>query len=597
VGSSDRFPIVLFARPHEIHLPERALSCTRSLGISWVGELVQCTEAELLRTPGTGRKTLADISAALKTYGLRLGMYLPDWSNSEAKQVRKDLAGTFRRKLFQLNAAPSVPSMSLDEEVLRALRITESDRNVGLLRSLWGLDGSERKTLETVGSTYSMTRERVRQIEARASENLGRRWHAMPLLDKAIAIVERHSPSVSSDLSTLLAQGGVPSLPISGKSLLCAANIFERETRLVLGGRPTVPLIGFREDLRFINEATRELRRATHATGCTSLSRIALILGKPLGAAVKLQKIFGHFPDVIWLGPGESWAMSANASRNRLLNYLHKVFAIAERVHITELRQALSRPHRMEYVPPVSVLLDICRRFGLVSVEGDWVARTGPPADVRFGEVDSAFIDAFWKLGTPSTRETLEDYCVEERNMNVSTFYVYLTYSPLFLKFAPGVYGLIGSPVPPGSIEAARARIRSDRVQPQFGWTSRGQLWCLLHIPRANLNSGTFFVPAFIVDHAEGRWTAKLASGIAVGECEVSDGFAKRLRSVLDLQGAEPGDFCLLTFDMPSKSVVVEVGGPDLEDRAPGGIALDLSMPEGEEDRDDDDADLETSAD
>jgi len=576
-GDPARERIALFAHPQEIHLSERALSTVRHLGILWVGELVQRTESELLRVPGAGRKTVTEISNALKPYGLRLGMHFTNWSNAEARQVREQLKGGFRRKLWELNPPRLTPAASLNEELSGPVSATQSARNAELLLSLWGFDGSPKKTLESVGACYSMSRERVRQIEARATKDLQTSWHELPLLDKAVRVLEENSPMQCSDLSSALEKHGIQTLPISGKSLITACKVFERNTKMEIGGRNN-NLIGSNSDLRFVSRALRELKRATHSTGCTSLNRICLFLGKSLDDAAKLRDVFVALPEVIWLGPDNAWAMSAGAARNRLFNYLRKIFAVAQKVHISELRQALNRPHRMEFVPPSVVLLDVCRQSGFVKVTDSYIESTINSETVHFGEVDTIFIDAFRALGSPCTRESLEDYCVGSGGMNINSFYVYLTYSPLFLKYAPGVYGFIGCSVPPGSVEIAKARIRDQRIPAQQGWTSNGQLWCLIHIPRANLRSGTFFLPSFIMEHAEGSWSARLPNGVVVGQCDVRGRFASGLRDALELQGAEPDDFCLMTFDMPSKSVVIDVGGPDLEDRAPGGRALDLEL-------------------
>jgi hypothetical protein len=73
---SNRLPDVVFKRADELELSVRSSNCLRNDGIIYIGELVQRTEGELLRTPNFGRKSLNEIKEILSQLGLRLGMKL-----------------------------------------------------------------------------------------------------------------------------------------------------------------------------------------------------------------------------------------------------------------------------------------------------------------------------------------------------------------------------------------------------------------------------------------------------------------------------------------------------------------------------------------
>ncbi len=71
-------PILL--RPiDELELTVRSANCLKAESIYYVGDLVQRTEVELLKTPNLGRKSLTEIKDALKRYNLELGMKLENW--------------------------------------------------------------------------------------------------------------------------------------------------------------------------------------------------------------------------------------------------------------------------------------------------------------------------------------------------------------------------------------------------------------------------------------------------------------------------------------------------------------------------------------
>jgi hypothetical protein len=74
---SNRLPDEVFRRTDELELSVRSSNCLRNDGIVYIGELVQKTEEEMLRTPNFGRKSLNEIKGALAQMGLRLGMALP----------------------------------------------------------------------------------------------------------------------------------------------------------------------------------------------------------------------------------------------------------------------------------------------------------------------------------------------------------------------------------------------------------------------------------------------------------------------------------------------------------------------------------------
>ncbi|MDH4125999.1 MAG: DNA-directed RNA polymerase subunit alpha [Gammaproteobacteria bacterium] len=71
-------PILL--RPvDELELTVRSANCLKAENIMYIGDLVQRTEVELLRTPNLGKKSLTEIKEVLEGHGLGLGMRLENW--------------------------------------------------------------------------------------------------------------------------------------------------------------------------------------------------------------------------------------------------------------------------------------------------------------------------------------------------------------------------------------------------------------------------------------------------------------------------------------------------------------------------------------
>ncbi|MBI5499701.1 MAG: DNA-directed RNA polymerase subunit alpha [Deltaproteobacteria bacterium] len=75
----------LFRPVSELELSVRASNCLQNASITLIGELVQKTEAEMLRTKNFGRKSLKEIKELLAGMGLGLGMRLDNWTQLLAR--------------------------------------------------------------------------------------------------------------------------------------------------------------------------------------------------------------------------------------------------------------------------------------------------------------------------------------------------------------------------------------------------------------------------------------------------------------------------------------------------------------------------------
>ncbi|PZU07076.1 DNA-directed RNA polymerase subunit alpha [Sphingomonas sp.] len=94
VGSNqlNRF---LLKKVDELELSVRSANCLKNDNIIYIGDLVQKTEAEMLRTPNFGRKSLNEIKEVLATMGLRLGMEIPGWPPENIEEMAKKLEQEF----------------------------------------------------------------------------------------------------------------------------------------------------------------------------------------------------------------------------------------------------------------------------------------------------------------------------------------------------------------------------------------------------------------------------------------------------------------------------------------------------------------------
>jgi DNA-directed RNA polymerase subunit alpha len=90
---AEEFPIFnenLYRGVNELELSVRAANCLRNANITYIGQLVQKTEQEMLKTKNFGRKSLNEIKEILSEMGLHLGMKLDNFSPPESQPERKE---------------------------------------------------------------------------------------------------------------------------------------------------------------------------------------------------------------------------------------------------------------------------------------------------------------------------------------------------------------------------------------------------------------------------------------------------------------------------------------------------------------------------
>ncbi len=81
---------VLLRPVDELELTVRSANCLKAENINYIGDLIQRTELELLRTPNLGKKSLTEIKEVLESHGLALGMRVENWP--PASLVNDDVA-------------------------------------------------------------------------------------------------------------------------------------------------------------------------------------------------------------------------------------------------------------------------------------------------------------------------------------------------------------------------------------------------------------------------------------------------------------------------------------------------------------------------
>ena len=88
-GDTAQINRFLLKKVDELELSVRSANCLKNDNIIYIGDLVQKTEAEMLRTPNFGRKSLNEIKEVLAQMGLHLGMEVTGWPPENIEELAK----------------------------------------------------------------------------------------------------------------------------------------------------------------------------------------------------------------------------------------------------------------------------------------------------------------------------------------------------------------------------------------------------------------------------------------------------------------------------------------------------------------------------
>lgn len=427
-----------------------------------------------------------------------------------------------------------------------------------------GLSGTKPMTLEMAGQVISVTRERVRQLEKKFSERVDSCdgiW--CPVLDRALHLAAELVPTTPSKLEAALLEAGLTGGRFSPASLVAAAEIFHKELPFTQLGANLAP-VGNWAPSSTIRTTTRRL---VEHWGATTVTDVEMRL-KEEGFEAEpglLRLVVEGLPEFGWLDEGRGWFW-VRGTRNRLLNQVQKIMSVAGSIDLTELRAGVGRHHRMKgFRPPREVLASLCVESGYYYREGGRISGGPDLPDWRdvLGENERKLAQALFDYGPVMRRDDLERVVVVERALNRSSFYVYLTYSPIIERYAPGVFGLRGAPVTAAEVDAMiPPRVRHQVLQ-DHGWTKDRRLWAAFRISPAAEATGILGVPAAVRSVTRGSYELFGEDERPVGTLVIEENMWG-LSPFFRRWGVEAGDYVVITLSLTDRQATISVGTEEL---------------------------------
>lgn len=431
-----------------------------------------------------------------------------------------------------------------------------------------GLTGEAPCTLVEAGDRVGVTRERVRQLERRFLDAVRDSQPWMPVLDRALKLLAS-TPMRAGEAETLLVERGLSRGPFAVASVLSAARVFDRSANVKLDRETDVvyrdgPLVSPRV-------VAAEARRLTTHWGAATVDTLAAELADDGAGEVDvelLRVLLESVPGMSWLDDEKEWFWVRGTRRNRLLNQAEKIISVAGSVGIGELREGVGRFYRMEgFRPPRDVLARLCEQSGLCRREGDLMIEgpaVGPWEQVLRSTIERRIAEVLFEYGPLMRRDDLERIAVDERGLNRSSFYVYLGYSPIISRYAPGVYGLRGARVTAGEVNALiPPRARAQRLV-DHGWTSDGRVWLGYRMSESALTAGVLSVPAALQEFVHGSYLLSTEQDRPIGTLVVRGNHMWGVGPFYRRWGVEEGDYVVVVLDISHDRATIASGAEEL---------------------------------
>lgn len=572
---------LLATRVTALGISTRLTGVFRQSGVTYVGEAVQCTVAELLQLDNCGRRSILELETVLKPYGLRLGMQLPEWSiktRHEWKRAYGDLAREcLGRSLIEKEHRVEAADVG---SRLRALALSLcGQRNGDIVIRLLGWGGQPPQTLESVGQEFGLTRERIRQLRTKFARSLKSREARPAWLTGVSKVLVDQCPFRIAAAETQLKAHGVELGGMDVRGLLTAFELFACEAELVCPGSGAMK--GFMALAHHEESARRtisEARRLTSRQGCFELQALVEWAERAFDikdAADFVRDLIDQHPSTAWLGDSHAWGWVPEVPRSRLFRPIRQVLTVTETISVEDLRSAIRRDLRMGgFAPPIEVLRTLVGHLPWCCIENELVRRRGDAAEAPLSGNARVIVDVLRGNGGAMSRHHLVEECARA-GMNVSSCMLLIVHSATVVPVTPSVFALVGTEVYPSDIDRLTPRSDRGRVLQDYGRTRDGRPWVAVRASQSVITNGLLNIPTALVAYLQGEFILAESNdpeGVDEEDVSVDQQWRIRvnhqvvtgLRDPLRARAADLGDTVLVVFDAIGRTAELFVGAQSI---------------------------------
>lgn len=572
----------LFRKVSELRLSPRALNCMDNVKIIYIGDLATKTEYELLKIKNMGRVSINEIKSKLSLMGLDLGMKIHEWSQINVEEEIKLLSGELEMHRKN-NAKLFLPDIRhadfLEEELINCVEMFSKEKYITIIANFFGFDGKGRKTLETTGAEFDITRERVRQITGKylikINQSRIEKDIYLPICQNIENYIISKLPIDADLIETELVEKGFTKKIFKLEGIYEALNSFDKKPpfNIIKIGRKRL-VISSNE----LNITKKSIKLILHISkklisryGITNVAEIIEQVFRETGQALTEKyviSILAVFKNFSWLDESKGWFWLASTRRNRTLNIIRKILSVCESINLSELRAGIGKSYRMEGLVPTSrVLLELCKQIPWCRVEGNMITANPPiKAEDVLKSNELTMYQILKEQGPLMATVEYEATCFDF-GITRSSFYQHLSYSPILNRYISGVYGLRGADIPPGLAESIATTKKKVFSKTDYGRTKGGDIWVIRQLSLSTIHDGRFSIPTALSQYLPESVILKSVDGTIWGNIQIDKNYhSVNIHGLLKRSGYEAGDYLALTFYLSKKEAIAYMGGEEIWD-------------------------------
>jgi len=564
----------LFIKVEDLDLSVRSLNCMNDLNIVYLGQLVQRNIMDLFRIKNMGRKSIKEISNKLSLLDLSFGMTIPEWSANEISEYikifSKDIEAERLILINKIDPKYLEGIVTIEDEMKYLASAAKSARDKQMVMKYYGWDGDVPLTLREVADKFNMTHERVRQICSKVEEKWKKRKPSLCILNKILEFINDNLPARASEIESSIVGHGFANQIVRIAGLKRVASMAGQTVPFQITTIGNDKIVYQKNTARALKLIIHHTKKSISRWGVTTIEDIIFQTNKESRQSIDSKSvtfILTLLGDFSWLDKESGWFWLTSTPRNTLITQIRKILSVNDQIDISDLRAGISRFHRMGgFSPPRRVLLELCKQLCWCKINGNMISACpalNASEVLEKNSTESIFFSILKNHGSVMLREDLEQACIQ-KGMNRATFYMYLGYSPIISKYAPGVYGLRGSQVLLSDIESIKPQRKFKKMLADYGWTSDGKIWIVFHLSASAITSGVLTIPSVMTKYLNSHYVLKVADNSLIGPLTVKKYSCWNLRPLFKRRGGEPDDYLVLVFDNTSKEAIAHIGDADL---------------------------------
>ena len=469
------------------------------------------------------------------------------------------------------NRLSTLPNLSLEDELLQIFSNATNIRDTKIVAEYYGWDKSGGHTLEDLGQKYGLSRERIRQVCARAIKRNRDAKIFAPVLDRTLAFIAERIPITADKLKKVMQEEGSIECNLSFEGIQQATTFLSRESVFSIAPIEKTLLVVKPDCVQFPRHIIITAKRSVLSYGATTIGDISEEVSKQFSQTVDpllVRATLETLEDFQWLDEKRGWFRLDTPSQYGLPNIVEKVLSVAGCIDAAKLRSAVARYRRTgKKVPPADVLLEFCRQAPGIVVERNMIS-SEKPLDWKktLAGVEIGMVKVLKENGPVMERGELEELCAKN-GMNRFSFNAVVMSSPVIAQYGRSVYGLINAKVDQKTlkkISKKNVRTSQSKVLHSYGRTPDGHPFLIYQLSKAAISGGVVTVPAAMKEILSGDFDVSPSDG-AKGEKLVSkNGCAWGLGPVLRSKNSKLGDFMTIVFDLDNRKATINIGNRDI---------------------------------